>query len=642
MPDEKEKKLSQEEKRFANLAKRFIRQMSIATKNFRMFGENHPVLINSIRNIYELLKITLAGRNAVTYTFLEGVFLVEDIPLKDIDPKVYSFIPEVKECGITSLTFLSGINEEELKILFIALSSGPAFVKDEGGIINLLRKKNIAHIKADEVYFKKVSIKEEEAQEAKTQLADMLVVDYLLGKTSMPKDKLKTLAKDISLAPKRMGAILSDVSKKAGETGHNAAGFTCAKIDKLVSEIKGADAEEGKKIKKNVGNLILALEPSLRSEVLRSDDKACQKSDFIKDAIAEFSDEVIIKIIASDFVDRKSSVVETRKLIRRILPEAPRRARIFPILEKRLIQKGVPQKVCSELLEGKFWADMTDEEKVRSIEKHEPLYSVEIGIVPEIGNLISNLLAEKKFNRVHLIVDKILQNLSSEDMGLKIRLVRDFAPLAISLFKSTEYPHKHKILGKLDPAFKNTKETELRERFMKLFTSLTSACMKNKFYGNIPDLITIAGYESVKDSMLKDTSLEKFLNGLLLDEKTGKKIIKRLSQAIGKGAQDALCDILISIEKDDFDSYKKRNTIAMILKDTAEDAEIFLIEKLKSDKTAVLKNALEALSEIGTEKSLESIRKFTGHADEKIQKRAEVALKKIEKRALPSLDSNQD
>lgn len=397
MPDEKEKKLSQEEKRFTNLAKRFIRQASIATKNFRMFGEKHPVLVNSLRNIYELLKTSLIGRPSITYTFLEGASLVEDIPLKDVDPKIYSLISELKECGITSLTFQSGVTEGELRLLLKVLSSGPAFIKDESGVINILKTRNAPHIRVDEMYFKRVSKKEEEAQEAKTQLADMLVVDYLLGKKAMPKDKMKSLAMEISANPQKMGSILSDVSKKGGKTTpYGAAGFACANIDRLANGIKAADGKSADKLNKDISKLVLALEPSLRSEVLRSDDEVCQKSGLIKDAIAEFSDEVIIKIITSDFVDRKASVVETRKLIRRVLPEAARRAKIFPILEKRLIQKGISQKVCSRLLEGKFWVDMTNEEKVKSIEAHGPAYCVETGVADEIKNLVSGLLSGKK------------------------------------------------------------------------------------------------------------------------------------------------------------------------------------------------------------------------------------------------------
>ena len=638
MPNEKEKKLSQEEKRFANLAKRFIRQASIATKNFRMFGEKHPVLVNSLRNIHELLKTSLIGRASITYTFLEGASLVEDIPLKDVDPKIYSLILELKECGITSLTFQSGVTEDELKLLLKVLSSGPAFIKDEGGVINILKTKNAPHIRVDEMYFKRVSRKEEEQQEAKTQLADMLVVDYLMGKKAMPKDKMKDLAREISVNPQKMGNLLSDVSKKGIGTASGTVGFTCLNINRLANGIKAADGESADKLNKDISKLILALEPSLRSEVLRSDTRAGRDSDFIKGAVAEFSDEVITKIIVSDFTENKSSVVETRRLIRHILPEAARRTKIFPVLEKRLIQKGVSQKVCSRLLEGKFWADMTNDEKVKSVESHEPAYCIEVGVADEIKNLVFDLLSGKKFEAACAVIKKLLSNLASSDTDFKIRFVRDFTGTAILVFQSDGYRYKEDLVSKLGMGYKGADKQELEERFCDLFGALVKLCGQKKYYTYMPGLITAAGYDAVKKELLREAPLEEFLKNMLSDEKVNKNTAKALLRSIGKEAGRALCEVLISIEGDDFESYKKRHAISLLLKDSAGEIEDILVEKLSSDKPAVLKNALEALLEIGAQKSIEPVRKLAGDVDEKIQKRAQVALKKIEKRVgkLPS------
>lgn len=642
MPEEAKRKLSQEEKRFANLAKRFIRQASIATKNFRMFGEKHPVLINSIRNIRELLKSALAGRNSITYTFLEGTFLVEDIPLKDLDLKVYSIIPELKQCGITSLTFMPETTEEEIKLLLKTISSGPASLKAEGGIINLFQKKNITNIRVDETYFKKVSKKEEEAEKAKSHLADMLVAEYLLGKKSISKGDIGALVGEISGDPKRIGKILSRTASSKehylpggyiSDPDNGSATFARTSIEKLAVHMKKTGDKSGADVKRGIGNLILALEPSIRVKILRTMAKPSEEpSHAIADAASAFSDEVIVNVIATDFIESKSPVVQMRKLIRRLLPDTAKRARILPLLEKKLLQKGVSQGVCSELLEGKFWADMTNEEKVKSIEKHDPLYSMEIGVAVEITNLISSLLAEKKFDSIRIVVDKLLGNLSSGDMGLKIRFVRDFEHVAVLLFQSG-YPHNDKLLDRIGKGYKETKEKAIEARFTKLITSLAGVCVKDKRYSNLPALIAVAGYESVKNEIFKESTLDELLKNLISDKKMDKNLIQRLSQLIGKDAEHALCEILTSIEEDDFDAYKRRHEIAGILKGFGEGPEAFLIEKLSSGKIEAVKNALEALSEIGTEGSIPPVEGLAGHKDAEVQKRAKLALKKIQKRA---------
>jgi len=632
MTDGKGKQLSQEEKRFANLAKRFIRQVSIATKNFRMFGEKHPVLVNSLRNIHELLKTSLIGRNSITYTFFEGAFMVEDISLKDMDLKTYSLISELKECGMASLTFQSGVTEDELKLLLKILSSGSAFIKNEGSVINILKTRNATHIGIDEMYFKRVSKKQEEEREVKMQLADMLVVDYLLGKKAMSKNRMKSLAAEISADPQKMGNLLSDVSKKTSGTTSGAIDLTCLNINKIANGIKAVDDKTADKLNKDIANLILALKPSLRNGVIRSGSSARLDSDFITGAIAEFSDEVIINIIISDFTESEYSVAETRKLIRHILPEAEKRTKIFPVLEKRLIRKGVSQEVCSQLLEGKFWADMTNDEKVKSVESHEPAYCIEVGVADEIKNLASELLSGKKFEAARAVTKKLLSNLASGDTDFKIRFLRDLAGTALLLFQSDGYRYKEDLVAELAKGYKDTEKQELKARFCDLFGALITLCGQKKYYFYMPGLIIAAGYDTVKKELLREAPLEEFLKNILSDEKVNKKAMEALLRSIGKEAERTLCEILISTEGDDFESYKKRHAILLLLKDSDGEAEDILIGKLPSDKAAVLKNALEALSEIGTQKSLEPVRKLAGAVEKKIQKRAELALKKVEKR----------
>jgi len=190
--------LSQEEKKLINFAKKFIRQAGIATKNFRMFGDDHPVIIGNIDNLYDLLQSGLAHRDSVTYTFLESTLLVEDTRLKEMDPKTYSLIAELDDCGITSLTFQSGISKEELRLLLKSISMGPGPMEENGGLGGIFQKKNVAHIRVDETFFKRVSKKDEEAKGAKDRLADILIVDYLSGKTAFSAGETANLASEIT------------------------------------------------------------------------------------------------------------------------------------------------------------------------------------------------------------------------------------------------------------------------------------------------------------------------------------------------------------------------------------------------------------------------------------------------------------
>ncbi|MEI6863580.1 MAG: hypothetical protein WCK38_04175, partial [Candidatus Omnitrophota bacterium] len=78
MPEETagDRKFSQEEAKLISLAKRFLRQVSVSTKNFRMFGDAHPFLKNSVNNASELLRSILLMKENATFTFMETSCLI--------------------------------------------------------------------------------------------------------------------------------------------------------------------------------------------------------------------------------------------------------------------------------------------------------------------------------------------------------------------------------------------------------------------------------------------------------------------------------------------------------------------------------------------------------------------------------------
>ena len=655
----------QEERKFANLAKRFLRQSSVAIKNFRMFGNKHPVIENNIKNIYELLEISLGNRESITYTFLEGMLLVEDVKLKDIDPKAYAILPELKECSVTSLGFLAGIQEKEVATLLETISLGTSHVKAEGGLAAIFRAQKIEHIKVDETFFKRVSKKEEEEQKAKNELADMLVVDFFLGKSSFSKGDKGMLAQQAALNPQKMGKLISETAfQKAGKPGKgegpgggagegpgggagkgpgggagkgpgsggdgSPAGFAQESIKKLASSMQdgGMSADE---MKKNAANIILSLDAPLRGDVLRNPLKEGETGNIIKDAMAEFSDKIAIDLIVADYEENKS-IVETRQLIRRLMPDQKRREKLMPTLEKTLLRKGVSHEVYEKLSGGKFWEDMSLTEKTQELKEKPPEYCMELGIKEEIIPLLVDLLGGKKFDLIEAAVTRIMCNLSVGSSETKVRFIREFEQIAIFLFRADEYPDRDKFLKKIQEEYEKITEKEVRERFLNLAAHLVEICMENKWYAYMTPLIRAVGYESVKDKMGKETTLAGLMKTLLFESKMDEDVVRDLADAIGEEAQKAMCEILLSLDTDDFDSFRKRQEIADMAKELGGVAETFFADKVKSGETGEIKIAMEILSEVGTKNSLATLKAALGHPDERIRGQAERTIAKIEKR----------
>ncbi|NQT23197.1 MAG: HEAT repeat domain-containing protein [Candidatus Omnitrophica bacterium] len=653
--ESKEKKLSAEEARVSAIAKRFIRQASVSVKNFKMFGPGHPVLEQSVKNTYGLIADLLTGKDSATITLVGTSLLYENIPLKNTDPKVYSLITDMKECNISSLTFVAGLKEAELNILLEIISEGPKPIKDEGGLTKFLQKKNIPNIKADEVFFKKVTKKEEESRKTEKELENLLVMNYLLGKTSISENDIQALVDNISINPQKMGKVISDVALSKGKIARSKAekkgegkyanntdlseqkddvDIVRSSIEKIAGHIKNAPGKTDGDVKSDIGSLLLALEPSLRSRVLKADNLKIgdDNESFTKEILSGFSDEILVDLIVSEFAGRQSSIVETRKLIQKLIPQIQKRKKIFPLLEKRLLQKGVPQKTCMKLLEGNFWADMTIEEKIKKIKLETPLFCIEIGIADEIFSLLKTLISERKFADIKGIADKVLDNLKTADCDSKLRLLRDFEKIVIILLDSPDQASKEFVISRLGKAFEQEKETNVNQLLNRIFSDSVAYCINKKHYGPVPHLLKEVGYENVKESAFGEASLEEILSNILTYEKPNKNLLKSMICQTRKDGSRALTKVLISIVSDDFDSYRKRYRIARLLKETESDAETILTEKLSAKNTDEVRNALEALSEIGGRNSVATIEKLTKDKNEKIQKYAKTALKNIRKR----------
>jgi len=681
MPEEsskvnKEKKLSQEETRLAGAAKRFLRQISISAKNFKMFSADHPFLRSNIKNAHELIKGILVAKESATFTFLEGSCLLEDIPIKGLDSKTYPILGVAKECSITSLTFVRGLSEDDLHALLKIIAGGPNAIKNENGLTAYLQKKNIDHIKADEIFFKRVSKKDEEASEARKHLEDFLIMNYIMGKASMSKDDINSLVGEVTSDPKRMGKLISKAAMGgAGNAGAGSGGgsgggsgkgggggsgsgsgtggagtgggsgggsgtfapgieFARSGIEKIAMHLKNTEGNSYDDIKKHMGSLIMALEPSIRGELLKSKISVSDDSDkdLVGDIIQEFSDDAMVELIVTDFTIRKSSIIDIRKLISRLLSNAQRRKQIFPIIEKRLLAAGVSQGVCSQILEETFWSDMSTDERLKKILGEKPVYLVDIGIANEIKDLIEELLSEKKADLAQNIVVKILANFKSDDEDFLVRLIRDFEVIYDILMSSKEYQNKEKLIAEIGDEYKKIKIEAARKRFEKFFAAAVISCLANKMYQYLPVLIKAVGYENIKEEMISELKLNTLFKDMIFDDLIARPLLKDIACAIGQDTVIPLRTVLMGIVRDDFDSYRKRHFIASILKELGGETEDVFIQDLSTENAEHLRNALETLSEVGTAKSAAAIEKLLNHQNNEIRKRASVALKRIKNR----------
>lgn len=138
------------------LAFRVIRMMRITISNFRIYPSGSHIIKASVRNISDILTEHLREHESFTLGEAQGNLLVNG---KELERRAegraaaidfaYSLIAQ----GIKSITFQRGMTQEELKVLLEAMSQPKTKLKDRGGIIQILKKKNVSHIQINETIY---------------------------------------------------------------------------------------------------------------------------------------------------------------------------------------------------------------------------------------------------------------------------------------------------------------------------------------------------------------------------------------------------------------------------------------------------------------------------------------------------------
>ncbi|MFH1783904.1 MAG: HD-GYP domain-containing protein [bacterium] len=130
-------------------ARRFIYQFITVLKSSRLYPDSYQPLLESIKNLYDILIGVLGHEKEVTFNIIgeEIVFInIPLIPLVRDEVLFRNFIDEIREKNITSICFMEGIKEWELQKFIKLMSLNPKELIGRGGLMQVLAEENIVSI----------------------------------------------------------------------------------------------------------------------------------------------------------------------------------------------------------------------------------------------------------------------------------------------------------------------------------------------------------------------------------------------------------------------------------------------------------------------------------------------------------------
>lgn len=125
-----------------------IIELNISRHNVAIYPRNHPVVEKSLSLVFEHLKKLFELRHDITLAIAKDTLIIDDFSLDKKNPVYREFALCLYRMHIASLTFMSGLTQEEI-YAFHSFLLEPARNYSPEDVQTSFNKHRISHIKAE-------------------------------------------------------------------------------------------------------------------------------------------------------------------------------------------------------------------------------------------------------------------------------------------------------------------------------------------------------------------------------------------------------------------------------------------------------------------------------------------------------------
>jgi hypothetical protein len=146
----------------ARLLSEAVIELNISRKNVGIYPPGHIQIVNSIRRAYVLLQKMFEIRDEMTLGVAKDTLLVGSDYLDQKNPVYRDFALSMNQQGIAAVTFMHGLDEEELVRFHRILTIKTDDIRAAGGIEKAMSDAGIPHIKIVAVDYSSFHVTEEQ------------------------------------------------------------------------------------------------------------------------------------------------------------------------------------------------------------------------------------------------------------------------------------------------------------------------------------------------------------------------------------------------------------------------------------------------------------------------------------------------
>lgn len=312
------------------LMTRLIGQLTGAVRNLKMYDVSHPTSQKLFENSLQAIREAMGNESSFSFSLAGNILQINGKPVPDSRKEaIANFISELGKRSIGQLTFLQGIDRDQLQIFFEAMALDPEKLKDQGGLSRILQSRGVRSIQV-----KGISYGEEAAATSVATAQDLEAL------SQMP-------AQLLALIRSNPGAVIRMLTQDA--SGGQLSPAAISQLDAVAGTLsQGAGLSKSDYIVE-VSNLIKGMEPALQQQVILGKMIDPNWAEILEDLLAKYSDDDILSLINLRLVNLKKQGfrgdwAEEVRLIWQGLPIEPRRKEALrTAFAQRLEQYGFSQ-----------------------------------------------------------------------------------------------------------------------------------------------------------------------------------------------------------------------------------------------------------------------------------------------------------
>jgi hypothetical protein len=137
-------------------------ELNISRKNVGIYPPGHIQIANSIERTYQILQKMLEIRAEMTLGVAKDTLLVGQDYLDKKNPVYRDFALSMSQHEIASVTFIHGLEKDELVRFQRILTTKPEEIRDSGGITKVMADANIPHVRIQSIDYDSFHFTEEQ------------------------------------------------------------------------------------------------------------------------------------------------------------------------------------------------------------------------------------------------------------------------------------------------------------------------------------------------------------------------------------------------------------------------------------------------------------------------------------------------